>query len=152
VRAAVVGNGPDRNVLERLATDLGVADLVTFTGVRRDAPRLAQVLDVSVLLSHSEGFSNVVLETMAAGTPLVATSIPPNREALADEVHGLLVPPGDVAAVADAIGRLIDDRALADRLRAAAYARAVERYSQEAQVTATMRLYDELLLKHRATR
>lgn len=152
VRAAVVGDGPGRAELERLTAHLGIGGLVTFTGFRRDAVRLYEAFDVSVLLSHSEGFSNVVLETMAAGVPLVTTAIAPNREALEDGVHGLLVAPRDETAVAAAIGRLLDDRPLATRLGTAARARAASRYSPRAYAEATMRLYDELIVRRRATR
>jgi glycosyltransferase involved in cell wall biosynthesis len=150
VRAAVVGDGPGRPDIERVATALGIADRVVFAGSRDDAPRLHEAFDVSVLLSYSEGFSNVVLEAMAAGTPLVATGIPPNREAVDNGVHGLLVPPRDEPAAAAAIGRLLDDRGFAARLGAAARARASARYSLETQANATMRLYDELLERRAA--
>jgi glycosyltransferase involved in cell wall biosynthesis len=150
IRAAVVGEGSGRDELERLAAELGIVDRVEFTGFRRDGARLAQALDVAVLLSHSEGFSQVVLETMAAGVPLVATAIPPNREAVEDGVHGLLAPPGDAPAAAAAVGRLLDDPELASRLGAAAQARATDRYSPASQADATMGLYDRLLVSRRA--
>lgn len=150
IRAAVVGDGSGRDELERLAAELGILDRVEFKGFRRDGARLAQALDVAVLLSHSEGFSQVVLESMAAGMPLVATAIPPNREAVEDGVHGLLVPPGDAPAAAAAIGRLLDDGELAACLGTAARVRVVERFSPEAQADATMRLYDKLLVNRAA--
>ena len=102
-------------------------------------------LDVSVMLTYSEGFSNVVLESMAAGVPLLTTAIPPNREAVEDGVHGLLVPVGDLEATAAALRRLLDDRRLARNLAGAARKRALERYTLEAQAIATMRLYERLL-------
>jgi glycosyltransferase involved in cell wall biosynthesis len=152
VRAVVVGDGPDRAELARLANELGIAERTVFTGLRFDAARIYDAFDVSVLLSHSEGFSNVVLESMAAGVPLVATALPANREAIEDGVHGVLVPPGDPEATAAAIGRLLDDPVLANRLGEAARARAIQHFSLEAQGAATMQLYDELLLSRRAAR
>ena len=145
VHAAVVGDGPARATLERLAADLGIADHVTFTGFRDDAARLVAAFDVSVLLSYSEGFSNVVLETMAIAVPLVTTDIPPNREAIEDGVHGLTVPVRDVDATAAALRLLLDDGALCARLGEAARRRARERFSLEAQAAGTMRLYEDLL-------
>jgi glycosyltransferase involved in cell wall biosynthesis len=145
VRAAFVGDGAGRAGLERRAAALRVADRVVFTGYRADASRYVAALDVSVLLTYSEGFSNVVLESMAAGVPLVATAIPPNREAVEDGIHALLVPLRDVEATTGALRRLLDDRPLAERLAAAARRRAAERFSLEAQAERTMRLYDRLL-------
>jgi glycosyltransferase involved in cell wall biosynthesis len=150
VRAAVVGDGAGRDELERLAADLGIAKRVAFTGFRRDAPQLCRAFDISVLLSHSEGFSNVVLEAMAAGVPVVATDLPPNQEAVENGVHGLLVPPFDEAATAAAMCRLFDHPVLVERLSRAARARAIDRFSPAAQGDATMRLYEELLIRRAA--
>lgn len=145
VRAAIIGDGDGRQSAERLASDLRIADRVVFTGYRADASRLMSALDVSVMLTYSEGFSSVVLESMAAGVPLVATAIPPNREAVEDGVHALLVPVGDLGATTEALRRLLDNRELAAELTAAARRRVLERYSLEAQSTATMQLYEHLL-------
>ena len=145
VRVALVGDGSDRSALEALVSELSMGGRVTFAGFRRDAAQLCQAFDVSALLSHHEGFSGAILESMAARTPLVASAIPPNREAVENEVHGLLVAPDDERAAASAIGRLLDDPALAERLAAAARERVIGHYSLEAQAEATMRLYDRLL-------
>jgi L-malate glycosyltransferase len=145
VQAAIVGDGPGRPGIERLASDLGIADRVTFAGFRDDAARLVGVFDISVLLTYSEGFSNVVLETMAAGVPLVTTDIPANREAIEDGAHGMLVPVRDVGATVAALRRLLDDEDLAARIGEAARQRARERFSLEAQAERTMQLYDDLL-------
>lgn len=145
VHGAIVGDGAACAGLERRAAELGVADRVTFTGYRPDAARAIAALDVSVLLSYFEGFSNVLLESMAAGVPIVATAIPPNREAIEDEAHGLLVPVGSAEKTAAALRRLLDDPETAARLGAAARRRAADRYSLEAQATATMELYERLL-------
>jgi glycosyltransferase involved in cell wall biosynthesis len=147
LRAVVIGDGPARGSLERLAGELEIADRVAFTGFRPDAARLIGALDVSVLLSYSEGFSNVVLETMAAGVPLLTTDIPPNREAVENGIHGLLVPVRDVGATTAALGRLLDDETLAAGLAAAARARAVEDFSLAVQADGTMALYERLLEK-----
>ena len=144
VAAAVVGDGPGRADAEQEAARLGVADRVAFTGFRADARRILASADVSVLLSYSEGLSNTLLESMAAGVPVVATDIPGNREAVRDGVDGLLVPVGDAAATASAIERLIQDVELARSLGEAARVRIEEGFSPEAQALATMALYDRL--------
>lgn len=143
--AAVIGDGPARPGLERCAIELDIADRIVFTGYRPAAGNAICALDVSVLLTYSEGFSNVVLESMAAGVPLLATDIPSNREAVEDGVHGLLVPIGNVADTTAALRRLLDDQALARQLGEAARRRATERFSLEEQATATMQLYERLL-------
>jgi glycosyltransferase involved in cell wall biosynthesis len=114
-------------------------------GYRADSVELIGSFDVSVMLSPAEGFSNVVLESMASGIPLVTTDIPSNREAVEDGIHGLLVPLGDALQTADAIRRLLDDHELATRLAVAARRRAAERFSLEAQAAATMQLYDTIV-------
>ena len=80
-----------------------MADRVIFTGLRSDVPALLSSVDVSVMPSLNEALSNVLLESMAAGAPTVATRVGGTPEALVDGVTGLLVPPADSAALAGAI-------------------------------------------------
>jgi glycosyltransferase involved in cell wall biosynthesis len=143
LRLVIVGDGPARPRLEALAAELELLDAVTFTGYRPDARELLGALDLSVLLSYSEGFSNVVLESMAWALPLVATDIAPNREAVGDTAA--LVPVGEVEATAVAISRLLADPAAARALGERARERAAARYPLEGQGARTMELYDRLL-------
>lgn len=88
--------GEDRGIqkdVERQAQDLGISERVVFMGQRFDIPELLGASDLSVLPSHEEGFSNVILESMAAGLPVVATRVGGNAEAVIDGVTGWLVPP-----------------------------------------------------------
>jgi glycosyltransferase involved in cell wall biosynthesis len=124
----IAGQGEQRQPLEQLAHRLGLGDRFRLPGAVRDVPAFLAGLDVCVLCSGSEGMSNAVLEYMAAGRPTVATAVGATPELIADGVHGLLVPPGDVAALAGAIQRLLDDPALAARLGAAARRRARDQY------------------------
>ena len=87
-----------------------MADRVVFTGLRSDVPALLSAADVAVMPSLNEALSNVLLESMAAGAPTVATRVGGTPEALVDEQTGLLVPPGDSQSLAAAISRLLDDR------------------------------------------
>lgn len=90
--------GEDRRIgreLKKMAIDLGIASKVRFLGLRHDIPQLLASSDLSVLPSHEEGFSNVILESMAAGLPVVATRVGGNSEAVMDGVTGWLVPPRD---------------------------------------------------------
>jgi glycosyltransferase involved in cell wall biosynthesis len=144
LRVVIVGDGPARPRLEALARELELGQAVVFAGYRSDARDLLGAFDLSVLLTYSEGFSNVVLESMAWGVPLVATDIAANREAAGEAA--VLVPVRDVDATAAAISRLLDDPAAARALGARARARAVT-FSLEAQGDKTMALYERLLAR-----
>jgi glycosyltransferase involved in cell wall biosynthesis len=134
-----------RDGLEAYAAALGLGQRVVFTGFRRDVPALLSAVSVSVLPSLSEGLSNVVLEAMAAGVPVVATSVGGTPEIVDDGVTGLLVPPRDAGALADAISSLLTDPARRQTIGEAGRRRVEERFSLEAMVLATEQLYERLL-------
>jgi glycosyltransferase involved in cell wall biosynthesis len=119
-----------------------------FTGLRGDVPELLDEVTVSVLPSLSEGLSNAILESMAAGVPVVATAVGGNAEAVMDGVTGLLVPPGDPAALAGAICTLLEDDELATRLGRAGRERVEERFSEKRMVRDTEQFYLSLLAKN----
>ena len=157
VRFAVVGgNNVDRGYqeeLKRLTKRLGLEDRVLFTGFRVDVPDLLAALSVVVSPSLGlEGLSNSLLESMAAGVPVVATRVGGTPEIIDDGENGLLVPPGDPEALAAAITRLLQDKMTATRLRESARRRVFSRYSLEQAVASTERLYDELLDRAREKR
>jgi glycosyltransferase involved in cell wall biosynthesis len=131
--------------LRRLAGDLGLADRVIFTGFRPDIPALLPGLTVSVLPSHSEGLSNALLESMAAGLPVVATDVGGTREAVMHGVTGLLIPSHEPEAIADGVIRLLRDPARAARLGRAARQRIHDEFSMSKMVAATESLYQRLL-------
>jgi glycosyltransferase involved in cell wall biosynthesis len=152
VRFVVVGETSPMEVayldeLKQLATRLGVDDRVIFTGRRSDVPTLLSGVDVSVMPSLNEALSNVLLESMAAGAPTVATRVGGTPEALVDEQTGLLVAPGDSRALADAVGRLLDNRPFATQLGQAARQLIQERFSVDRMVRSTEDLYVELLAR-----
>lgn len=124
-----------------------VSDRVIFMGLRSDVPALLAAADVSVMPSLNEALSNVLLESMAAGAPTVATRVGGTPEALVDGATGLMVPPGDARAIADAVSRLLIDRALADRLGRGARQIIRDQFSVERMVSATEHLYLELLAR-----
>lgn len=140
----VVGDGPDRGLLQALAAEVGVGDRVVFTGHRDDARGLIGAADVVVLASSSEGLPLIALEALAAGTPLVATDLPAVRELVRDETEALLVPPGDIDAVASAIRRVVEEPAVARRLSDAGPLIAAP-FTEEAMVRAFDLLYEELV-------
>jgi glycosyltransferase involved in cell wall biosynthesis len=150
VRDGVIVPSPYRHELEDYAARLGLAERVVFTGFRRDVPELLREVAVSVLPCISnEGLSNSVLESMAAGAPVVATTVGGNPEIVEDGRTGLLVPPADSGALAGAIARLLEDRELAERLGRAARQRVADHFSVEQMVRRTERLYVDLLGRKR---
>jgi L-malate glycosyltransferase len=131
--------------LRRLARDLGIGDRVVFAGRRPDVPAILASLTVSAMPSLNEALSNVLLESMAAGAPTVATRVGGTPDAMTDRVTGLLVPPGDAPALAGAIGELLTNRDLAQALGSAARRRIEQTFSVERMAEATERLYLDLL-------
>jgi colanic acid/amylovoran biosynthesis glycosyltransferase len=124
----LVGEGPERAELERLANSLGVAAAVRFHGVLSGRPlrRLLEQAHVfampSVQLQSglTEGIPVAVMEAMAVGVPVVASSVSGMPELVIDDVTGLLVPPADEEALAAAVRRLIDQPGLSERLSTSA--------------------------------
>jgi glycosyltransferase involved in cell wall biosynthesis len=141
------GQGAYLTELTARAERLGVADRVIFTGLRSDIPALLGSAAVAVMPSLNEALSNVLLESMAAGAPVVATRVGGTPEALVDGVNGLLVEPGDAGAIATAVGCLLDDRALAARLGRTARECIAHKFSVERMVQATEHLYANLLAR-----
>lgn len=120
MQLCIVGDGPRRAALEDIARELGVTDRVTWAGERRDAARLAGAFDVSVICSRWEGMPLAALEALSAGIPLVASAVGGLPDLLAGngrgDATGFLFPPGDVDALASALGAIADDPAAAREL------------------------------------
>jgi len=142
---AVVKEHAYRTGLEELARRLGIQDRVVFTGFRLDVPELLQEVAVSVLPSLSEGLSNFLLESMAAGVPVVTTRVGGSAEAVEDGETGILVPARDATALARAIDVLLSGPDLARRMGQAGKRRMAERFSLDVMTRATERLYWSLL-------
>lgn len=128
MRLVIVGGGPERSTLERLAADLGVAECVCFAGPIAHTPALPSLFDVVALSSDSEGFPNAVVEAMAAARPVVATAVGGVVDAVEHGVTGLLVPPRSPAAMAEALRVVLTQPEQARRMGIAAQQRARERY------------------------
>lgn len=139
-RLLVVGGGPLRPELESEAARLDIAPRVTFLGVRHDIPELLNLLDVFALSSLSEGMSMTILEAMAAKRPVAATDVGGNSWLVHHEKTGLLVPSRDPDRLAQAILRLLSDRALAAHFGEAGHRLVRERF----QLSDVVRQYDTL--------
>ena len=138
-RAALVGDGPERDRLEARATALGLAGRVRFLGERADVDRLLPGMDVFVLSSREEGIPNALLEAMAAGRACVATAVGGTPEVLRDGETGWLVPPGEPGALADALEQALTRPGEARR-RGEAAGRAVR---EEMSIEAMVRRHEE---------
>jgi glycosyltransferase involved in cell wall biosynthesis len=131
--------------LKALASSLCIADQIVFLGERSDARCLLWAMDIGVSASHEEGFSNSILEFMAAGVSVVATDAGGNAEAVVDRVTGLVVPIGDHERMAQAIERLLVDDVLRARMGKAARSRVCERFSNEACVAGYESVYKRVI-------
>jgi len=118
LHCTLVGDGPERAQLERLAADLGVKDLITFAGATGQDDILAyyQQADVFALPSFAEGVPVVLMEAMATGVPAIATAVGGIGELIEHGVSGLIVPPGNVALLSGALRRVLTDDGLHARL------------------------------------
>lgn len=141
----LVGDGPMRGGLERLALAQEVADHVVFTGLRRDVPAMLCAMDVFALPSLYESQGIALVEALAAGKPVVATRVGGVPSIVEDSVNGLLVPSRDPEALAEAILRLAGDPPRAERLGRRGADDAAARFSVEKMVAAHDRLYRSLV-------
>jgi glycosyltransferase involved in cell wall biosynthesis len=146
------GDEPYLASLQQLAASLGLGDRIVFAGLRRDVPALFAASAVAVMPSLNEALSNSLLEAMAAGTATVATRVGGTPEALRHGESGLLVPSGDVSALIESVGRLLEEPATAARYGRAARRVVEERFSMQTMVAATEQLYVELLRRHSVRR
>ena len=145
----IVGAGPSLDELRAQAAQLGVAERVRFAGLRPQTPSFHHLFDISVLCSVSEGFPNSLVEAMAASRPIVATAVGGVRDAVRDGDNGLLVPPRDDAALADAIGSLLADPSRARAMGAAGARRARSEFHAGVVIDSLELLYNDLLAKAR---
>jgi len=129
VHFVLVGDGPLRPELEALVEQLGLRDRVTFLGDRRDIPAVLASLDISVSASSSESLSNVIMESMAAGIPVVASNVGGNPELVAQGKTGLLFPPGVEEEFAVALETLVLQPELRKQFAASARERAQAEYA-----------------------
>lgn len=131
VHVALIGDGPLRADLEKLAAELQISNSVHFLGAHDDVERYLPAFDIGVLCSEAEGFSNTLLEMLAAGLPIVATDVGGNREAMGSAT-GYLVTPRDVPALSEALTRLSNHSSERTQHGEAARTRVLELFSVEA--------------------
>lgn len=116
VRLVIVGDGTEKEKLINLVRQFGISENIVFLGFQNNPYKYMKQASVFVLSSLQEGFGNVIVEAMVCGTPVVATDCKSGpSEIIQDGINGLLVPPQDEKALADAILRILNDRSLAKK-------------------------------------
>ncbi len=144
-RLALLGDGPERPRIEAEVRARGLGDDVTFLGEQLDVVATLRRAHVFLLPSETESFGLAALEALACGVPVVASCAGGLPEVVREGEDGYLLPVGDVDAMADAVGRILDDPALHRRLSAAARAGAVDRFARAPMVTRYERYYERVL-------
>ncbi len=145
VQLAIAGRGQEEDALRRLSTELGTADRVHLLGLRDDVERILEAADVFVQPSRSEGLPLSILEAMAAELPIVATRVGGVGEAILNGQTGHLIEPGEPAALADALRKILESPDRGAALAAAARRRAKESFSVERMADEYVGLYRKLL-------
>jgi glycosyltransferase involved in cell wall biosynthesis len=144
LRLQVVGHGPLRDSLERLARELGIADHVDFLGYRRDLAAVAAQTDIALLTSDNEGTPVSLIEMAAAGRPLVATAVGGVSEVVR-EGTGLLAPAGDPSAIGRCLARLAASAELRAEYGSRARGHVLSAYNVDRLLADMDRLYMQLL-------
>lgn len=144
-RFVLIGDGAQRPKLEQMVREFRLQEYFLFLGRRRDVPELLSCCDLSVLASTTEGLPNAVLEYLAAGHPVVATRAGGTPEIIEDGVSGLLVPPRDPRALAQAVLQVLQDVELAKRLGRAGKERVRNQFSYVRLLVELQGFYEELL-------
>ncbi len=140
----LVGDGPLRRELIRQADALGITSHLTFCGVRQDVPDLLALMDLFVLPScEREGLGITLIEAMACGKPVIGTAIGGIPEVISAEVTGLLVPPADSRALAEAMGSLLHDPDRRRRMGEAGLMIFRQRFRSEDMVSRIEAMYEE---------
>ena len=152
LQLSLVGDGPLLGTCEQFVRAHNLQDKVELAGAASDVPQRLRLADVYLLGSRVEGISNTVLEAMASGLPVIATRVGGNAELIVDGETGFLVPAEQPEAMAVAMRRYADDRALLGRHGAAARTRAVAEFSLAGMMARYQNLYDQLLRNSTTTK
>jgi glycosyltransferase involved in cell wall biosynthesis len=148
-RLCLVGDGPDREYVEELAYRLGIARSTLYLGYQREIAPYYTLFDALLLPSGNEGTPVVAIESLAAGTPVVATRVGGVPDVVSDGVDGLLAEVGDVEGLTAALARLARDPELRKQMGRAGRERTLPRYRVERLVDDVDELYRELLAERR---
>jgi len=148
-RLLLAGEGSQRADLENQAKNLGIDQAVIWTGFRADIPNLLAAMDIYVQPSLNEGLSLSILEAMSAGKALIATDVGGARELLCDRNTGLLIQPGSVQALSDAMSELCANQQLRTQLGESARQYVLDTFNLQRMVSAYDQIYQKLISEKR---
>jgi glycosyltransferase involved in cell wall biosynthesis len=140
----VIGSGPDREKLEKMARELGIEQNVTFSGHCADMPAAYASMDLFVLASIDEGMPMAVLEALASSKPVIATSVGAVPQLIVHEQTGLLIAPRDLQALKLCILRLLNDPSLRSQLASAGVALVKRSHSRDVMARNYLQLYEQM--------
>ncbi len=146
---ALIGYGTEEKPLRALAAQLGIASHVTFPGATAEPARWYKSLRILCMPSTVEGFGMNIIEAMACGTPVAVFRSPAVEEIVTDQETGLLIDPNRKGSMADAIALLIENGALADKIRSQAQALVATRYCAPRMVEDYQRVLDQAMASER---
>jgi glycosyltransferase involved in cell wall biosynthesis len=147
LKVVIVGDGYLREELKNLVVELGIDEEVKFLGVRRDIARLMKITRIFVLPSRWEGLPLTILEAMSNRMSIIATEVGGIPEIIENGREGILIPPEDPEALAQAVIKLLEDRKLRVKLGLNAYKKVKEKYSIEVYTKNIFDLYKSLINK-----
>ena len=140
----IVGDGREREKLEKMVAKFGIRDKVIFTGMRKDIPEILSILDVFVFPSLKEGLPLALLEAQASRVPVVAARVGAIPDVVKDGATGVLVPPKATEAIAEAVNRVLSDRTSALKMAQRGFERVQDKFSSARMANEYLSLYREL--------
>lgn len=149
IRMVFMGDGTERENLERQVKELGVEDMIIFTGFVSDIAPWCNIMDLALNASLAEALSLAICEGMSLKKPAVVSDFGGNPEVITDGENGLIVPTGDSAAIADAIARIIDSPELYEKLAAGAIDRYRRDFTSRVMTEKVMALYEKSVARWR---
>lgn len=144
VKILIIGDGTLNEELEKLSTDLDFNDEIFFTGIRSDIPQLLNIIDIFILPSLSEGLPMALLEAMASKKPIIASRVGKIPEILEDGVSGILVEPGSISELVNAMKSLISNEKKRITLAEKAYRDVRQKFSSTKMASEYIQLYDRI--------
>jgi glycosyltransferase involved in cell wall biosynthesis len=146
----LIGEGPERSTLESLAQKLGINGHVIFTGHLNDMPTLYASLDICVLPSLKEGMPMTILEAMAAGKPVVCTAVGEIPNVVNTGMEGILIRPGSVAELSNALAQLLGDADLRERMGKMGREKVHRYFSADAMAASYVAMYNQVVRQNHA--
>jgi len=145
LKCIIVGDGPEKDKLQKQVLKMGLQDKVVFTGFQSDAISYINALDILVMASEKEGLPRVILEAMLMGKPVIACDIAGPSELIVDGETGFLVPVGQTKAIANAMLSLTKDSALRDQMGEKAKERVTRNFPVEKYANSVNKIFEELI-------